>query len=143
LAGAIVYGFKIARQASIDARRNSELLQEAKQRTQEIAALYDISQNVSGQHDLSALLQTILERAKTLVSAAGCALFLYDAEHDDFQIAAEVGVGMPIGTHLSRHEGWPRGRNAKPVLTITTIGPIAQNPEAIADHGSRLRADVA
>jgi signal transduction histidine kinase len=105
LAGAIVYGFKIARQAGIDARRNSELLQEAKQRTQEIAALYDISQNVSGQHDLSALLQTILERAKTLVSAAGCALFLYDAEHDDFQIAAEVGVGMPIGTHLSRHEG--------------------------------------
>lgn len=105
LAGAIIYGFKIARQASIDARNNAQLLQEAKQRTMEIAALYDTSQDVSVKHDLSALLQTILGRAKTLLAAAGCAIFLYDAEHDDFQIAVEVGVGMPIGTHLSRREG--------------------------------------
>jgi signal transduction histidine kinase/putative methionine-R-sulfoxide reductase with GAF domain len=105
LAGAIFYGFKIARQASIDARRNAQFLQEAKQRTLEIAALYGIAQDVSAEHDLSALLQTILERAKTLLAAAGCAIFLYDPEHDDFQIAAEVGGGMPIGTHLPRHEG--------------------------------------
>jgi signal transduction histidine kinase len=105
LAGAIVYGFKIARQARVDAQKNSLFLEEAKRRTEEISALYDITRNMSGQQDLSALLQTILERAKTLVSAAGCAIFLYDSEHDDFQIAAEVGVGMPVGTHLSRHEG--------------------------------------
>jgi PAS domain S-box-containing protein len=105
LAGAIFYGFKIARQAGIDARKNERLLQEAKQRTLEIAALYDTSQEVAVQHNLSALLQTILERANTLLSAAGSAIFLYDAEHDDYQIAVEFGVGMPIGTHLSPHEG--------------------------------------
>jgi PAS domain S-box-containing protein len=105
LAGAIFYGFKIARQASLDARRNEQLLQDAKQRTIEIGALYDTSQEVSMQHDLSALLQTILERANTLLSGAGSAIFLYDAEHDNYQIVVEFGVGMPIGTHLSRHEG--------------------------------------
>jgi K+-sensing histidine kinase KdpD len=105
LSGAIFYGFKIARQAQIDALRNEQVLQEAKQRTMEIAALYDTTQDVSGKHDLSALLQTILERAETLLNAAGCAIFLYDAEHDDFQIAVEVGVGMPIGTHLPRNQG--------------------------------------
>jgi signal transduction histidine kinase/putative methionine-R-sulfoxide reductase with GAF domain len=105
LVGAIFYGFKIARQANIDARNNAQLLQEAQRRAVELAALYDTSQAVSGKHDLSALLQTILERAKTLLDAAGCAIFLYDAEHDDFQIVSEVGVGMPIGTHLPLCEG--------------------------------------
>jgi signal transduction histidine kinase len=105
LAGAIFYGFKIVREAGRETRRNAQFLQEAKQRTMEIAALYDTSQDVSVQHDLSALLQTIVERAKKLLATAGCAIFLYDSEHDDFQIMVEVGVGMPIGTHLSRHEG--------------------------------------
>lgn len=105
LVGAIIYGFRMARQAKVDAARNAELLQEAKQRTMEIAALYDTSQDVAVKNELTAMLEVILERAKTLLGAAGCAIFLYDKEHDDFQIAVEVGVGMPIGTHLSRYEG--------------------------------------
>ena len=105
LVGAIFFGFRIARQAYIDARRNEQLLQEAKQRTLEIAALYDTSQDTSAQRELSVLLQTILERAKTLLAAAGCAIFLYDPEHNDFEIAAEVGGGMPIGTHLPLNAG--------------------------------------
>jgi PAS domain S-box-containing protein len=105
LAGAIVYGFRIVRQAHRDARKNERLLQQTEQRAMEIAALYDTSQEVAVQHNLPALLQTILERANTLLSAAGSAIFLYDAEHDNYQIAVEFGVGMPIGTHLSRSEG--------------------------------------
>jgi signal transduction histidine kinase len=105
LAGAIFYGFKIARQARIDACRNGQFLQEAKRRTMEIAALYDTSQAASVHHDPSVLLQTVLDRSSALLSAAGSAIFLYDAEHDDYRIVVESGVGMPIGTHLSRHEG--------------------------------------
>ncbi len=105
LAGALIYGFKIARQATLDAHKNVDLLQEAKQRTMEIAALYDTLQDVTEKQELTVLLQTILERAKTLVAASGCAIFLYDKDRDDFEIAVEVGVGMPIGTHVSRHEG--------------------------------------
>jgi signal transduction histidine kinase/putative methionine-R-sulfoxide reductase with GAF domain len=105
LAGAILYGFKIARQASTDARKNTQLLQETKQRTMEIAALYDTLQHVSEKHELRALLQIILERAKTLLSAAGCAIFLFDKEQNDFEIAVEAGVGMPIGTHLPQNQG--------------------------------------
>lgn len=120
LAGAIIYGFKIARQAIIDARKNVELLEETKQRTMEIAALYDTLQDVSEKQELRALLQTILERAKTLLAASGCAIFLFDPDHNDFQIAVEVGVGMPIGTHLSRSEGLA-GRVAE------TLEPVIVN----------------
>ncbi|HSW40420.1 MAG TPA: ATP-binding protein, partial [Acidobacteriota bacterium] len=105
LGGAILFGFKIARQAHIDARLNEKFLHETKQRTMEIAALYDTTQDVSGKQDMSALLHTILERARTLLNAAGCAIFLYDAEPNDFYIAVEVGVGMPIGTHLPLNQG--------------------------------------
>ena len=104
----------------MDAARNAELLQEAKQRTMEIAALYDTSQDVAVKNELTAMLEVILERAKTLLGAAGCAIFLYDKEHDDFQIAVEVGVGMPIGTHLSRYEGLA-GRVAE------NLGPLIIN----------------
>ena len=120
LVGAIVYGFKIARQASIDARRNAQLLQETQQRTMEIAALYDTLQDVTEKHELRTLLQIILERAKALLAASGCAIFLFDREHDDFQIAVEVGVGMPIGTHLPRNEGLA-GR------VVETLEPVIIN----------------
>jgi PAS domain S-box-containing protein len=105
LAGAIICGFRMARQAGIDARRNAQLLQEAQQRTMEMAALYDTSQEVSSPHDLYALLQAIALRAQKLLAAAGYAMFLYEEETDSFNIAVESGVGMPIGTRLSRHEG--------------------------------------
>jgi PAS domain S-box-containing protein len=120
LAGAIYYGFQAARQAGIDTRRNAQLLQQAKQRTMELAALYATLQDVSEKRELRALLQTILERAKDLLVAAGCAIFLFDPEHDDFQIAVEVGVGMPIGTHLPRREGLG-GRVAE------TLAPVIVN----------------
>ena len=131
LAGAIFYGFRIARQASADARRNEQLLQETKQRTMEIGALYDTLQAVSEEHELRTLLQAILERAKTLLSAAGAAIFLVDKEHDDFQIAVEAGVGMPIGTHLPRNEGLG-GRVAE------TLQPVIVNDYRSWDSRSKI-----
>jgi len=77
LVGAIVYGFKIARQASVDARRNVQLLQETQQRTMEIAALYDTLQDVSEKHELRALLQIILERAKALLSCSTGSMMIF------------------------------------------------------------------
>jgi signal transduction histidine kinase/putative methionine-R-sulfoxide reductase with GAF domain len=120
LAWAILYGFKIARQASLDAHKNAQLLQETKQRTMEIAALYDTLQHVSEKQELRALLQIILEKATTLLAAAGCAIFLYDKEQNDFEIAVEVGVGMPIGTHLPANQGLA-GRVAE------TLEPVIVN----------------
>ena len=131
LAGAIIYGFKIARQASIDARRNAQLLQETKQRTMEIAALYATLQDVSEKHELRALLQTMLERAKSLLAASGCAIFLFDRDHNDFEIAVEVGVGMPIGTHLPRSEGLG-GRVAE------TLAPVIVNDYQTWPYRSRV-----
>ena len=105
LAGAVYFGSRIARQAHIDAQRNEKSFEDARQRTLEIAALYDTTQEVSESRELTPLLGTILDRVTSLLGTSGGAIFLYDAEHNDFQIAAETGVGMPIGTHLSLNEG--------------------------------------
>jgi len=105
LVGVIYYGFRIVRQASRDALRNEKALEDARQRTLEIAALYDTTRDVSESRELTPLLETILDRVTSLLAVPGGAIFLYDAEHDDFQIAAERGVGMPIGTHLPLNEG--------------------------------------
>jgi PAS domain S-box-containing protein len=131
LAGAIFYGFKIVRQARSDSRNIANILKEAGQRSLEIAALYKTSQDASAQHDLSALLKNILERSKRMLSAAGCAIFLYDSEHGDFEIMMEVGVGMPIGTRLSRHEGLA-GRVAQ------TLEPLIVNDYAKSPFRSKM-----
>jgi signal transduction histidine kinase len=105
MATAAICGFRIVRQAKIEARKNTELLQEAKRRASEIAALYDTSQDISIQHHLPMILQNIVDRAQSLLNTAGGAIFLLDKAQHDFQIAVEIGVGMPIGTHLPLHEG--------------------------------------
>ena len=105
LAVAIYYGLRIARQARLDAERNEKSLEDARQRTLEIAALYDTTQDISEGRELTHLLETILDRVTSLLAVPGGAIFLYDAEHNDFQIAAERGVGMPVGTHLPLNEG--------------------------------------
>lgn len=103
--GATVYGFRIARQATADARKYEQSFRESGQRANELAALYDTAQQLAGQYDLSAVLQTIVGRAKTLLGTSGCAIFLRDASRGDFEIAAETGAGMPIGAHLRFDEG--------------------------------------
>ncbi len=105
LAGATFFGFKLARQANIDAHKSAKLLREAKRRTNEIVALYGLSQDLSVQRELSVLLQTIVERAKVLLNTSGCAIFLVDSVHGDFEVAVAVGIGVPIGTRLPLHEG--------------------------------------
>jgi signal transduction histidine kinase len=118
LAGAIVCGFLIAKRAKISARKSEESLSEAKQRTTEIAALYDTSQNISGQHHLSSLLQIIIDRAKILLATSGCALFLYDEDRNDFEIAVEAGGVLPVGAHLPLNAGLAGqvAKTLKPVI---------------------------
>ncbi|MCL2878086.1 MAG: ATP-binding protein [Acidobacteria bacterium] len=105
LALAVYQGFRIARQARLAERRNEKSLEDARQRTLEIAALYDTTLDVSENHELTPLLETILDRVTSLLATSGGAIFLYDAEQASFRIAAERGVGMPIGTHLPLTEG--------------------------------------
>ena len=105
---AIFCGFWIIRHARREVRRNEQVLLDAKKRTLEISALYDITQETSGHHDLTALLRIIMDRATNLLNGSGAAIFLYDAECNDFQIAMETGVGMPVGSHLPIDEGISR-----------------------------------
>ena len=105
LAAAIYQGFCIVRQTRLAERHNEKSLEDARQRTLEIAALYDTTQDMLESYELRPLLETILDRVTSLLATAGGAIFLYDAEHEGFNIAAERGVGMPIGAHLSLTEG--------------------------------------
>jgi PAS domain S-box-containing protein len=127
LAGAVFFSTWIMRQANLDARKSAELLQEAKKRATEIAAVYDISQDVSVQHHLPGILQSIVGRAQSLLNTAGGAIFLLDKSQNDFQIAVEVGVGMPIGTHLPLNQGLA-GRVAQ-TLEPLIVNNYSQWPE--------------
>ncbi len=105
LFAATYFGFKVVRQANIDTLKTSKLLREAKRRTSEIAALYEMSQDLSVQQVLPVLLHTIVERAKTLLNASGCAIFLVGETREDFELAAEVGTGISVGARLPLHDG--------------------------------------
>ncbi len=105
LAGAILCGTRIIGHAKIEASKSAALLLEANQRATEIAALYDTSQDISIQQHLPVILRSIIERATSLLNTDGGAIFLHDKIQNDFQIAAESGVGMPIGSHLPLNEG--------------------------------------
>jgi len=129
-AAAIFYGIRIAKQASIEARLSEQLVQEAKQRATEIAALYETSKEISSQLDLPSLLQTIVERARSLLATSGGAIFLFDEDSEDFVIAGEVGVGTPVGTHLPLHEGLA-GRVAE------TLEPMIVNNYANCPYRSK------
>ena len=133
LALAVYYGFRIARQARVDAQFNREALEDARQRTLEIAALYDTTQDISESRELTPLLETILDRAISLLGTSGGAIFLYDIEHNDFRIAVETGVGMPIGTHLPLDAGLS-GQVAK-----TRVPTIINDYQQWEKRSARLR----
>ena len=162
LAGAIFFGLRIARQARLDAGLNEKALEDARQRTLEIAALYDTTQDISGRRELTPLLETILDRVMSLLAVPGGAIFLYDAKHNDFQIAAERGVGMPIGTHLpidkglggqvaktrapviiNNYQGWDNRSDMLRELPIrsTVCVPMIRNGELIGVLGAHEVTD--
>lgn len=78
---------------------------EIAQRAHQFAALYETSRDLSEQNSLQTLLQTIVERATTLLGAPEGSIFLYNPEDHDLEIVVVKGSNLPLGLRLQMGEG--------------------------------------
>jgi len=104
-------------QQELAERKRAE--EELRQRSEQLATLYDLSLEIASQLELEQLLPTITQQAMQLLRATSADLSLYRPEHDDLQTAVAYGVPDSfVGTVLKRGEG--------------LSGKILQSGEALA-----------
>jgi len=88
----------------ITERKRAE--EEIRQRSEELAALYDVSLDVATQLDLDTLLKTILPRAIELLRANAGGLYLYHPERQELELIVQQGLSKDYtGTRLALGEG--------------------------------------
>ncbi len=94
-----------ATQASIAIGRARSLAAE-RRRADEQQALLDTLADLSGELELSKLLQAVLRRATTLLGVSGGELAIYDEVHKELEIVASLHIGVDsTGTRLGLGEG--------------------------------------
>jgi PAS domain S-box-containing protein len=84
---------------------NVALLEEARCRGDEFAALYQTALELADAQYLPSLLQTIVNRAAALFASHSSAIYLYDPARHDLELASLVGRQLPVGTRLAWGEG--------------------------------------
>ena len=94
----------LAGQAAI-AIHNARLFEETQQRANEFAALYATARTLAEQSDPTDLLHTIVQRAVSLLGAAGGCIFRYDAPHGDLAIAVRENYPLPPDIRIRLGEG--------------------------------------
>ena len=78
---------------------------ETQRRADEFVALYKTARDLTAQYDLPTLLNTIVERACTLLSAPGGGVYLYDQAHEELEMVLAVGSAAQTGLRLKMGEG--------------------------------------
>jgi len=95
----------VADQAGL-AIENARLYEDTRHRAQELAALYDVSLEMSAQLGLAPLLDTVVQRAIDLLGGFSGGLYLFDAEREELELtAARWPGGEPTGVRLALGEG--------------------------------------
>lgn len=80
--------------------------QQVQKRANEFSALYETTRDLANQYHVPTLLQTLVERATTLLSASGGGIYLFDRETGDLRFEAGIGEkNPPLGTRLGMGEG--------------------------------------
>ncbi len=99
----------------------ARLLEAERRRADEQKALLDTLADVTGELELSRLLQAILERAVRLLGVSGGELALVDHESGELEIAASHRMGTDaVGTRMARGEG--------------AMGRVAETRESLIIH---------
>ncbi len=94
-----------APQAAI-AIENARLFEAERRKADEQKALLDTTKDLSGELEVSKLLQRVLERAATLLNVTGGELATYDESRSDLLIAASHNMGTDAtGTRMALGEG--------------------------------------
>ncbi len=106
-----------APQAAI-AIENARLYTDAQRRTQEQKAVLDTLADLSGQLELSLVLQGVVERTVALLGVTGGELAIFDEDRNELEIMASYNIGSDsTGTRLSLGEG--------------AMGQVAETREAL------------
>ncbi len=94
----------LAGQAAI-AIKNAKLYQRLRKRVAQMEALYEISREITTEHDLHALLQKIVDRATELLEAPSGGIYLYNEKQRTLTVAVVKGTELPLGKTLRLGEG--------------------------------------
>ena len=130
----------IADQAGL-AIENARLYEQTLRRAEESAHLLEIARTLSAHVPLPTLLQQIAEHARTLLNASSSGMYLYDAAHEELEVAVAVGSLMPLGTRLRLGEGMA-GRVALTRQPMLVDDYSTWEGRAAAYEGMPIRAVV-
>ncbi len=109
-------------------------------RANEFAALYETARDFAAPRDLLTSLQTIVERAMTLLSAPAGEIFLYNAERRDLEPVVTKGFPGPLkDVRLQLGEGMA-GRVAQTRQPLIVNDYQAWEHRALSYEGIRIRA---
>jgi putative nucleotidyltransferase with HDIG domain len=81
------------------------LQNETLQRAKEFASLYETSNALSAENDLTSLLQVIVEHAATLLNTATGAIYLFNKSSQELETVVATSSNIPVGIHLRVGEG--------------------------------------
>ncbi len=84
---------------------NARLLEETRQRADELAALHETTNDLATQQELPGLLQMIVERAVRLMRTPSGRILLYDSVRHDLEVAAAINSNTPVGSRMRIGEG--------------------------------------
>ncbi len=87
------------------ALQRMQLHDETARRAQEFESLFETSNAISVESDLSALLLGIVENARKLLNAASSGIYIYQAEREELTLTVDTATFVKIGTRLKKGEG--------------------------------------
>lgn len=93
----------INRKRSEDALRENET--RIQRRADEMSALYETTRELATQHDIPVLLQTMVDRAASLLGSPAGSILLYNPERKDLELVVAHGNKSLVGTHMKIGEG--------------------------------------
>lgn len=94
---------------TINRKRTEDALREkearVRRRADELSALYETARDISGQHTILSLLQTIVDRATSLLGSAAGTIFLADHEHNQLEMVVSHGLEEHLGIKVEYGRG--------------------------------------
>ncbi len=88
-----------------NALHRMRLHEETKRRAEEFASLYETNVVISGEHNLPALLQTVVNSATAMLDAGGGGMYLHDPASGELELVVSTHPSVPIGVRLRLGEG--------------------------------------
>ncbi len=85
--------------------KNTRLYRKLQEKVAQMEALYEVSREITAEHDLKTLLEKIVDKATTLLNTPSGGIYLYDEKKKVLRVAVAKGTDVPLNTELQLGEG--------------------------------------